>query len=365
MAACDAATNGQRAAKRNTTSTTSTAPSTSTTSPSNPLLQKVVGYVDPYHAKVQSAGYRAKTAKVNAVEFSYWEGPDNGPPLVLLHAQQLDWFSYSRVLPQLAKNFHVYDIDYQGHGQTSTPDNYVMSANQLGTDLAGLIRQVIRRPVFVTGNSSGGLLATWLAANTPDLVTAALLEDPPLFSSEYPRIKQTIAYPDFHTSDEGVREHVADFLLFWITQSTTFINNNVGPGSATLLTLAVKAYRRAHPGAPVELGVVPNDTIRMFFRGMDHQYDPRFGSAFYRGTWNQGFDHATALSKITCPTMLLQANYTYNAGHILNGAMSQQDAQKAQSLLRNGRFQRVDSSHVINLDKPTEFLHILQNFFQP
>jgi pimeloyl-ACP methyl ester carboxylesterase len=47
---------------------------------------------------------------------------------------------------------------------------------------------VIGEPVYVTGNSSGKLLAVWLAANRPDLVKAVVLEDPPLFSSDYPEI---------------------------------------------------------------------------------------------------------------------------------------------------------------------------------
>jgi pimeloyl-ACP methyl ester carboxylesterase len=38
----------------------------------------------------------------------------------------------------------------------------------------------------VVGNSLGGVIAWWLAQNHPDLVTAALLEDPPLFAGETP-----------------------------------------------------------------------------------------------------------------------------------------------------------------------------------
>ncbi|SEP72312.1 Pimeloyl-ACP methyl ester carboxylesterase [Faunimonas pinastri] len=326
-------------------------------------LAAVGAYVDPYHAKVQAAGYVQKSVRVNRITLSYVEGPDNGPPLVLLHAQLLDWFSYSRVLPELAKSFHVYDIDYPGHGQTITPADYPMTANQIGADLGDFIEKHIGRPVFVTGNSSGGLLATWLAAHRPKLIKAALLEDPPLFSAEYPRIKQTIADRAFRTSyAAATQDHPDDFLLYWTHGNAPFFRKNIGPGTPFILTQAVKAYRRANPGKPVEIGVVKNDTVRMLLRGLD-RYDPRFGAAFYDGTWNKGFDHAEALKTITCPVLLMQANTSQLPDGTLNGAMSKEEADRAMSLLHKGKYLKVDATHVVNLDKPVEFTNALESFF--
>lgn len=320
-------------------------------------------YVDAYHAKVKAAGYVQKTARVNRITLSYVEGPNNGPPLVLLHAQLLDWFSYSRVLPELAKSYHVYDIDYPAHGQTKTPADYPMTANQIGADLGDFIAQEIGKPIYVTGNSSGGLLAAWLAANRPELVKAALLEDPPLFSAEYPRIKQTVANRAFKTSyTAATKDHPDDFLLYWIHGSAQFFRKNVGPGTPFILTQAVKAARRNNPGKPVEIGLIKNDTLRMMLRGLD-QYDPRFGAAFYDGRWNNGFDHAEALRKIRCPVLLMQANYSIAPDGALNGAMSKEDAERALSLLKNGKYLKVDASHVVNLDKPDAFIEAANSFF--
>lgn len=319
-------------------------------------------YVDPYHEKVVAAGYVRKTAQVGQVTLSYAEGPDNGPPLVLLHAQLLDWFSYSRVLPELAKSYHVYDIDYPGHGETKTPADYPMTANQIGADLSAFIAQEIGKPVYVTGNSSGGLLTTWLAANRPEQVKAALLEDPPLFAAEYPRIKQTVAYRAFRTSDTATRDHPDDFLLYWIDGNAPFFRKNVGPGATFVLTQAVKAARRANPGQPVEVGLVKNDTVRMMLRGLD-QYDPRFGAAFYDGTWNQGFDHAEALARIQCPVLLMHAKYEILPDEVLNGALDQADADRAMSLLKHGRYLKVDATHVVNLDRPEVFIAAIKDAF--
>ena len=327
-----------------------------------PLLAKT-RYVDPYHEEVAAAGYVRKTAQVGDVTLSYAEGPDNGPPLVLLHAQLLDWFSYSRVLPALAKSYHVYDIDYPGHGETKTPADYPMTANQIGADLSAFIAKEIGQPVYLTGNSSGGLLTLWLAANRPEQVRKALLEDPPLFAAEYPRIKQTVAYRAFRTSASATKDHPDDFLLYWIEGNAAFFRKNVGPGAAFILTQGVKAARRANPGQPVEVGLVKNDTVRMMLRGLD-QYDPRFGAAFYDGTWNQGFDHAEALAKVRCPVLLMHAKYEILPDGVLNGALDQADADRAMSLLKHGQYLKVDATHVVNLDKPDVFVTAVRDFLR-
>ncbi len=327
------------------------------------LIFQVATYVDPYHEKVAAAGYAEKMAQVGQVKFSYVEGPENGPPLVLLHAQLLDWFAYSRVLPELAKSYHVFDVDYPGHGKTTTPADYPMTADRIGADLADFIQQQIGQPAFVTGNSSGGLLATWLAANRPQLIRAALLEDPPLFSAEYPRIKHTIADRAFITSHAAAtRDHPKDFLLYWIHGNAPFFRKRVGPGVPFLLTQAVQARRRAQPGQPPEIGLLGDDTVRMLIRGLD-RYDPRFGAAFYDGSWNKGFDHAAALARIDRPVLLMQADTSLLPDGTLNGAMSSEEAARTMSLLRHGHYVKVDAGHVVNLDKPEEFMRILKGFF--
>jgi pimeloyl-ACP methyl ester carboxylesterase len=323
---------------------------------------RIDGYVDPAKNRVADAGFALKVARIGDVELSYAEGPDQGPPLVLLHAQHMDWFSYSRVLPALAQRFHVFDVDYPGHGATVVPAGYPMTANRIGADLAEFIEVMIGEPVHVTGNSSGGLLTAWLAANRPDLVTSIVLEDPPLFSAEYPRIRSTIADKSFTTCSAAVREGVDDFLLYWIHSNRRFFRNNIFPGADLVLALAVRAYRRAHPGDPVDVGLLPNDTIRLFLRGMD-QFDPRFGAAFHDGTWHEGFDHAETLAEIGCPALLVQADFTFLPDGTLNGAMTQEDADRATALLSNGRYRRVDATHVVHLAAPELFVELLEDFF--
>jgi len=324
----------------------------------NPLVQN---YTDPYHQKVEKAGFVEKAIKIGETDLHYIEGPDNGPALLLLHAQLMDWFDYSRVLPDLSKSYHIFVVDYNGHGLTTAPAN-TMNANDIGNTLAVFMEKEIRQPAFVSGNSSGGLLTAWLAANKPELVRAILLEDPPLFSAEYPRVKQTIAYKSFQACHTYVASgSKADFLTYWIQASSAFIEKYAGKKAAPRLMKMIKAYQNGNPGKPVELRFLPV-MLRMFFRGMS-SFDPHFGDAFYTGGWNKGFDHANTLKKIKCPTLLLQANFEIREDGILDGAMDQNDADKAMLLLQNATYKKINAAHVVHIDKPEEFIKIMNRFF--
>lgn len=326
------------------------------------VIKRLNHYVDPWHKKVTEAGIEEKTIQVGQVNFNYAEGPDNGPALLLLNAQHMDWYSYSRVLPELSTQFHVFAVDYPGHGKTTYPDDYPLNANQIGSDLANFIETVIKEPAFVTGNSSGGLLTTWLAANKPELVKAIVLEDPPLFSAEYPRVKKTVAYRSFTTAHNFIKEGEEDFLVYWLESNSVFFEKNVGKFSLPMIKTAINSYRNANPGKAVEISLLP-DIVRLMIRGFKY-YDPRFGAGFYDGSWNAGFDHAEALQKITCPTVLLHANFEIREDGELNGAMDQGEADRVVSLIPNAEYKRIDAVHVIHIDKPDQFIQILMTFIK-
>lgn len=327
------------------------------------LVSYMKHYKNPAHKQLADAGIEEKSVQVNEVTFNYAEGPSNGPALLLLHAQTLEWFTYSEVLPKLSENFHVFAVDYSGHGKTMVPENYQMTANQIGSDLASFIETVIEEPAFVTGNSSGGLLTTWLAANKPDLVRAIVLEDPPLFSSEYPAVKETVANRLFTASHDALQDdgYKSNFLDYWIENGTEFFKRYAGPFSQQLVRFSVDTYRNANPDESLELPFVPA-TVQIMIRGLN-EYDPRFGDSFYEGIWNENFDHEEALGNIEVPTLLIQADFGYLEDGTLDGAMSQEQAEQAVSLIDDVEYIKIDSGHVVNLEEPEQFISIIENFF--
>ncbi|HLO30742.1 MAG TPA: alpha/beta hydrolase, partial [Anaerolineales bacterium] len=133
-------------------------------------------------------GFRELSFMTNGVTLNYVVGPDHGLPLLLIPGQMESWQGYKCVLPELSKRFHIFVPDLRGHGKSTwTPGQY--SYNICGNDLKCFIQEVIRQPALVAGLSSGGVLAIWLAANAPEYVLAIISEDPPIFSSIWPRIQ--------------------------------------------------------------------------------------------------------------------------------------------------------------------------------
>ncbi|MCR4951422.1 MAG: alpha/beta hydrolase [Solobacterium sp.] len=321
-------------------------------------------YRDPDHIRLKKAGYTEKDITVGDVRFHYAESADSDKPaLLLLHGQLLDWFSYHRVLTDLAKQFHVYAVDCPGHGKTQCPDDYEMCAEQIGSSLARFIQEVISGPVTISGSDAGGLLAVWLASHRPQLVRAVILEDPPLFASEYPAVRSTAACRTFAVSAKAVEEDLeGDYLLFWHKHADSFFRNNTFPGARFLIRILITLARMLHWQDTVEIPFV-SPLLREMVRGMD-QYDPHFGKAFYEGTWNRDFDHADALCQITCPVLLMQADTSFLPDGTLNGAMSAENAQFALSRLQNARYVQIHARHVIHLEKPEEYLKHMHEFMK-
>ena len=308
-------------------------------------------------ARVWQASYVEKTFTTGGTIINYVEGPDNGLPLLLIHGQLVQWESYQLVLPELAEHFHVFAVDCHGHGKSShDPSKY--NAGSIGTDLVAFIEQVIGEPAIVSGNSSGGLLAVWLAANSSHNVLGVVLEDPPLFSSEYPRIKETAAWDTMETAHEFLMQTEEDEYLYYYLWNSGMMAL-LGDGREGIKNWS-QAYQEKHPGELIEVFFFPL-SIRMGTRGLQ-RYDPYFGQAFYDGSWNKDFDHAEALAKVKCPAVLMHANWFIDKNGILMGAMSGEDADRAISLMSNAHLERVDSGHGTHIEHPEHLIRILIDF---
>ncbi|MDI9502263.1 MAG: alpha/beta hydrolase [Bacillota bacterium] len=143
----------------------------------------------------------------------YAEGPDNGPALLLLHGQQVSWEDYRKVLPELSKQFHVFAVDYYGHGGSSKdPAKY--TAKAIGTDLLFFLKTVIKKKPVIAGHSSGALLAAWIAGNDPDGVAGIVLEDGPFFSTEKGRAEHTFAWLGFEVIHRFLQEEETNYTLY-------------------------------------------------------------------------------------------------------------------------------------------------------
>jgi len=124
---------------------------------------------------------------------SHWRalGPEQGPPLVLLHgfgASSDHW--RHNAAPLAAAGFRVYSLDLIGFGRSDQPGHQRQRPldNRLwGRQVNAFLEQVVdvpaREPAVLVGHSLGGLTALTAAVLRPDLVAAvaaAPLPDPAL-----------------------------------------------------------------------------------------------------------------------------------------------------------------------------------------
>lgn len=124
-------------------------------------------------------GFRQGFIDVDGVRLHYVEGgrsDSEKPPLILLPGWPQTWWSYHKIMPQLARNRRVIAVDLRGMGASGKPiggyDKKTMAA-----DIAGLVRQLGLGRVDIVGHDIGSMVAYSFAANHPDLTDKLVLLD--------------------------------------------------------------------------------------------------------------------------------------------------------------------------------------------
>jgi len=300
-----------------------------------------------------------RRVEIGGIVTSYAEGPANGAPLVLLHGQGSQWEDYTKVLPTLTQRHHVYAIDVHGHGQSARlgPGGY--TNRHIGELIAGFIDAVVGEPVILSGHSSGALLALWIAAHRPDMVSGLFLEDPPLYSSIPPRAERAIGGILPRLAAEFLRDDpTGGFQRLYVEKSGYF--SFFGPLAAPLVRYSLR-WIDHHPGEPLRIFFLPS-LINVYFEGLAN-YDPAFGAAWDDGTWYGGFDTDAALAAVKCPTTLLHTNWWftrygtyYDADGTLMAAMDGDDAARATKLLGDVEAVPLSSGHLVHFERPKEYL---------
>ncbi|MBZ2174298.1 alpha/beta hydrolase [Schnuerera sp. xch1] len=309
--------------------------------------------------RTYKAGYEEKRVKLNdGTVLNYAEGPDNGPPLLLIHGQSMKWEDYSRVLPDLAKNYHVYAIDCHGHGKSSH-DITKYSGVAMGKDFIWFIENIIGEATVVSGHSSGGILAAWVAANAPELVLGTVLEDPPFFSVEPEEMQNTFVW---HESMKVAHSFLnqsesEDYVVYSLENSYMW---GLFGDLRTLLANSARKYRAGHPGEPLKLWYVPYKWLHGTLY-LD-EFDLQFSEAFYTGDWFEGFNQEDTLSKIDVPTTYIKAQTMYGDDGVLYAANSDEDAERVQNLVEGSKMITIKSGHDIHFEKPKEFVKIMEDF---
>ena len=128
------------------------------------------------------------------INLNYAEGPNAGPPVLFLHGLTDRWQFFLPVMPTMTQNWHVYALDFRGHGASkhTPPYRYLDHIN----DTISFIEDVIGEPVHLYGTALGGMAALMVAARRPDLV-------------------KSLVFGDANIKLDYVRKVIVDYHTFW------------------------------------------------------------------------------------------------------------------------------------------------------
>ncbi|MCV7400092.1 alpha/beta fold hydrolase [Mycobacterium fragae] len=103
-------------------------------------------------------------------------GPGEGPALLLIHGHAGSTAWWGQMIPWLAVDHRVIRLDLLGHGRSDKPaDGYTMS--EQARVVGSVLTQLGVNRVIAIGHSTGAVVATALAEQRRDIVTALVLID--------------------------------------------------------------------------------------------------------------------------------------------------------------------------------------------
>lgn len=330
--------------------------------------------------KASSLGLEEKQFNLKSGNvINYVEGPKNGPAILLLHGQMVDWKDYRTIFPELVKKYHVFALDYYGHGKSSkNPDLY--NIESIGSDIASFIQEKIGEKTIISGHSSGALITAYIGAKFPQNVKAIILEDGPFFATEKGRAENTFSYKTFENIHNYLTEkpNTTYFEHYLKNDPMRKLFNEGGKDNWDKIVAkpAMKRFQKDKTKIPViwyyppKLGVNTLLQLTANLQDKTGDYDLRFGDAFYDFSFFKGIKQEELLKEITVPTCILHvkppkntAPSYYNKDGLLISAMDEKDAKRVKELIKGSTLiEGFDSMHDIHGDQPKEYLEKVEEF---
>jgi pimeloyl-ACP methyl ester carboxylesterase len=271
------------------------------------------------------------------VELNYAEGPDNGPPLVLLHGLGRRWQVFLPLIPALSLRWHIFAPDLRGHGKSSRV-LHGYQGPRYAEDVTQLLRARVSEPAIVFGHSLGGNVAMWIGSHSPELVRGLILGDNMI-------IVRRLRNPMYTALFSGLRELAKQ------------------GGSVEQIAEGIGRIVLPVPGGneSVHIHDLPgNDEayLRSWARCVQ-QADPETYEMMLDGSSLEGWNGETVLRGIGCATLLLQGSPE------LGGLMSDADVALATRLLpHHAHVKFRNLGHALFIQQPEPVLRAVTNFLE-
>jgi pimeloyl-ACP methyl ester carboxylesterase len=249
-----------------------------------------------------------------------------------------NWQDFLPLIPELSQAWHVFAVDLRGHGASGrVPGGY--TSFDYGSDIQALLARVIGRPAVLFGHSLGGIVGMRLAADEQNRISALIVGDSVL-------------------SREAL-QHSLYTALFTGLHRVALHGGGIEQMATELARIQIPVPHLDHP---VALGDFPGNDDAYFRRWADclRQVDAQVFEMTLDGSSLADFEAPALLSKIQCPTLILQASPD------LGGLMSDKDVENAARLLRRCTVERFPLlGHALHLQRPKPVLDAILRFLQP
>jgi pimeloyl-ACP methyl ester carboxylesterase len=111
-----------------------------------------------------------------------WTERGRGQPVLLIHETAATGAAWEPVVEALAEQARAIAYDRRGWGDSSAPDDYRRTTvEEQSEDAAALIEAVADAPAVACGAGIGAVIALDLLLRRTELISAAVLIEPPLF----------------------------------------------------------------------------------------------------------------------------------------------------------------------------------------
>jgi pimeloyl-ACP methyl ester carboxylesterase len=224
------------------------------------------------------------------------------------------------------------------------------------------ITLVIKRPVIISGCSSGGVLSAWLSAFAmPGQLRGSHYEDPPLFASEYNplyghSIRQAAVGPSFQAFATflGDQWSVGDWKGM-VASRAAGTRANVSVQSRGTQAGTVSSAGATAPSGGMLEGAPQNLK----------EYDPEWARAFIEGTVAQSCPHERMLAQVKVPVLFTHHSRAIDpATGQLVGATSDLQATKVKEIVTAAGqpleyVSLPDAAHAMHQADPARFAQLL------
>jgi pimeloyl-ACP methyl ester carboxylesterase len=263
-------------------------------------------------------------------------GPDNGPPVVLLHGVTRCWQEWQPLLAALTPQWQVFALDHRGHGKSeSVPGAY--RVEDFAGDAVAFVQSHLARRAAIWGHSLGAMVAAIVAARAPERVGALVLEDPPgtLLASGVKESRYILQFT-------GIQRLLA-----------------AKPDAATLARqLATMPVQHPRDGRVVEFRELRDEAALRFSAECLVSMDSTVIDVLLAERWLEGLDWFGELPRIACPTLLLRADVD------CGGMLSEPEAARIDQLIPQcRRIDRPGFGHNLHTADPQGTLALVSDCF--